>query len=91
MVPATICSSLEVGVPGRTENAAISFLTWLVLGEDLAALSRPGRRANCTRAHSFWFPFAQREYQARRETVTDAEAGDRDGRAVRHVGNGLLG
>src|SRR5437867_8820485 len=29
ILPAAICSSLAVGVPGRTENAAISFFTWL--------------------------------------------------------------
>src|SRR5262245_55298836 len=29
ILPLAICSSLAVGVPGRTENAAISFFTWL--------------------------------------------------------------
>jgi hypothetical protein len=53
IAPAAICSSLAVGVPGRTENAAISFFTWLFSARIWPRVAPGSPRELQTRVSSF--------------------------------------
>jgi hypothetical protein len=56
--PAVICSSLEVGVPGRTENAAISFLICLFSARIWPRIA-PGSPRELQTTVRFFDPFSR--------------------------------
>src|SRR5438477_4834021 len=68
IVPALICSSLAVGVPGRTGNAAISFFTWLFSARiwPRVAPASPSELQTSVRSFVFWSRRAQIRAVAKR-------------------------
>src|SRR5262249_8785788 len=57
--PLAICSSLAVGVPGRTENAAISFFTWLFSARIWPRVA-PGSPSELQTSVRFFVPLSRR-------------------------------